>query len=273
MKKASRTMKNLCAAYKGLTLYTALQRISADFPELRTDDIVITYSESPLPRFTVLSCHYEKPSCLRITAASANPLRYLPSNYQDNAFLRGFLMVFQHIANDTLLTIDNLSSWFRPMECPVTALAELALWLGADAETMGSEEELRRLLQLALPLYRLRGTPRGIASRLSLACGLTPIIIEGQLPRALRIQDEGETENTIFETESAENCFTVHFPASRMSFSEAQIHRVSRIMKQEKPAHTRCFISFDPARKRRKLTTLHEETRLENEPLGEGFYI
>ena len=284
MKKSLRSPQNTCRDYAGLKLYAVLQRIASEFPQLGPDDIDITYAESPLPRFTVISCRFEKPSRLYITAASANPLRYLPSNFKDNAFLRGFLMVFQHIANETLLAIDNLSSWFKPMECPEAALAELSGWLGAEAETSGAAEELRRFLQYALPLYRLRGTSRGLETRLGLACGRRPRIIENELPAALVMREEGETESRIFEADSAENCFTVLFPAPRESFSEELIHRISRIVSEEKPAHTRCFISFaPPGRKRRKMTTLREDTLIGREAVGcgpsahghesEGFFI
>ena len=276
-------------AYTGCDLYAVLQRIREDFPGLEPEDVQVRYKESPLARFTVLSCVPGKTARgeirgLRIEAASPNPIRHLPANYQDNTFLRGFLMVFQHIMNDTALTIDNFSSWFRPMECPPEFLPVLAEWLvassaccspmhpGLVAGTAGGGEQLRRYLRYALCLYGLRGTARGLAARLALACGCVPRIIEGELPgSALVISEDGRAENAIFEAENTENCFTVHFPVPKESFTHEVLTRLSLIVQSEKPAHTLCSISFAPKpRKRRKTLAISDATRMSGE---EGFVI
>jgi phage tail-like protein len=262
--------------YTGLDLYAALGRIKEDFPELEAGDIELTYKESPLPRFTVLSCNFAGISHnrLRIEAASGNPLRHLPSNYQENSFLRGFLMVFQHIMNETSLKLDNLHSWFKPMECPPSFLSVLADWLGLHGDTSGSGEELRRFLRCAIPLYRCRGTALGMKVRLGLACGVLPQIIEGELPHsALVISDEVLSANgvRILETESTADCFTVYFPVPREHFSEDLTRRMALIAEREKPAHMKCYIGFArPVKKRRKITTIQEETFMDAEG---GFFI
>ena len=272
-------IKAALRAYNGCDLYTVLGRIREEFPCLEPEDVRIRYKESPLARFTVLSCtpvfaknSSSEISGLCIEAASANPLRHLPANYQDNSFLRGFLMVFQHIMNDTALTIDNFSSCFRPMDCPQEFLPVLAGWVGAAEETAGSGQELRRFLQYALSLYGLRGTVSGLTSRLALACGCRPQIIEGELPySALVIAAQGKAESNIFDAENTENCFTVHFPVPKESFSADMLHRLSLIVRSEKPAHTRCYISFaPPVRKRRKTLAISDDTRMSGE---EGFFI
>ncbi|MCL1817633.1 MAG: phage tail protein [Spirochaetaceae bacterium] len=266
-------------SYAGRDLYAALGRIREDFPHLELEDIQIRYRESPLARFTVLSCTPlpgknadNEIRGLCIEAASANPIRHLPANYQDNRFLRNFLMVFQHIMNDTALRIDNFSSFFRPMECPPEALPVLAEWVGAAPETTGSGDELRRFLRCALSLYGLRGTVRGLKARLALACGCAPRIIEGELPHsALVISAQGKAENDIFEAENTEDCFTIHFPVPKESFSADTLRRLSLIARSEKPAHTRCYISFaPPPRKRRKTLAINADTRMSGE---EGFFI
>jgi phage tail-like protein len=260
--------------YTGIDLHTALMRIQTDFPGLEAGDVEIVYRESPLPRFSVLSCRFTDASRgkLRIEAASANPIRHLPSNYQENAFLRGFLMVFQHIMNETSLKLDKLHSYFRPMECPESFLPVLADWLGPDGETFGSGEELRRFLRCAIPLYRFRGTALGMRIRLGLACGILPRVIEGELPhRALVISDESRAEARILETESTTGCFTLYFPVPRERFPEDLIRRLALIAQREKPASLKCYIGFaPPPKKKRKITTIHEETFLDAEG---GFFI
>jgi phage tail-like protein len=253
--------------YPGLGLYGVLRRIAVDFPELGPGDIDISYVESNLPRFTVLSCAPGHPAGLRIRAATANPIRHLPANYQENSFLRGFLMVFQHIMNSITLKADNLSSFFLPAECPAEFLPELASWLGAREDLADGEERLRGFLRRALSLYRRRGTVRGLAERLALVCGVSPRILEGQSPySALVIHAGGGADSRIFEAENAAGCFTVHFPVPREKFSEDVLRRISVIAQREKPAHMRCFISFEPpAKRRRKTVTINDRTRMDGE--------
>ncbi|MDR1179016.1 MAG: phage tail protein [Spirochaetales bacterium] len=267
--------RNILKTYTGLDLYTALPRIRADFPGLEDDGVEIVYRESmAAPRFSVLSCSFTDAARrrIRIEAASANPIRHLPSNYQENSFLRGFLMIFQHIMNETALKLDNLHSYFRPAECPFSFLPVLADWLGLGGETFGSEGELRRSLISAVSLYRLRGTALGMRIRLGLACGIAPRIIEGELPhRALVISDENSVEARVLEAQSAGGCFTVYFPVPRERFAEDLIRRLALIAGREKPAFMKCFIAFaQPPGKKRKTMTISRETFLD---AGGGFFI
>ncbi|MDR3200432.1 MAG: phage tail protein [Spirochaetales bacterium] len=281
--KTGLNKKNL-PEYSGLDLYAALQRIRKDFPDVSPEDIDIRYAESPLPRFTVLSATSCRPQNstadkrtrrLRIEAASANPIRHLPSNYQENAFLRGFLMVFQHIMNETALKIDKLHAWFRPMECPPEFLPVLAEWLGLCADAAG-EEETRRFLRCALSLYRYRGTALGLRAYMGVVCGVTPRLIEGAFPRSGMSGKAGmlisaEDDARIFEAEAADSSFTLHFPVPRETFSAGVLRRLSLIAQREKPAHTSCYISFArPAKKRRKTTAIREDTYMNGE---DGFFI
>jgi phage tail-like protein len=265
--------KNILKTYTGLDVHTALMRIQTDFPELDPGDIELTYRESPLPRFRVLSCRFTDASRrrLRVEAASANPIRHLPSNYQENAFLRGFLMIFQHIMNGTSLRLDNLHRYFKPMECPASFLPVLADWLGLRGETFGGGEELRRFLSCAIPLYLFRGTALGMKVRLGLACGILPRIIEGELPyRAFSISDDPAGAH-IFETHGAADCFTVYFPVPREHFPEDLIRRLALIAEREKPASMKCYIGFARLpKKKRKITMIHEGTFLDAEG---GFFI
>jgi phage tail-like protein len=266
--------KNVLRGYVGLDLHSALMRIQGDFPGLGDGDVDVTYRESPLPRFSVLSCSFADASRrgLRIEAASPNPIRHLPSNYQGNSFLRGFLMVFQHVMNRTSLRLDNLHSYFRPMECPDSFLPVLADWLGLGGEAFGSGEELRRFLRCAIPLFRFRGTALGMRVRLGLACGVLPRIVEGELPhRALVISDGNLAEASVFEAQGAGGVFTVYFPVPRERFAEDLVRRLALIAQREKPAFLKCYIGFArPPKRGRKTTTIGEETFLDAEG---GFFI
>ncbi|QQO09012.1 phage tail protein [Breznakiella homolactica] len=252
--------------YVGINLYKARKKILQDFPDMAEADIAVEYTESPHPRLTVLNCRFEPARrTIRLTVSSNNPIRHLPSNYQNNEFLRGFLMIFQHIMNDTAGTLDNLHEYFRPMESPVRFLPVLADWLGIHLDTLGGEDEVRRFLQYAIPLYRYRGTALGLRAHLAIVSGVIPEIIEGSRPySSMVIHENSGVETSLFEAENEEQCFTIFFPVERSRFDDTLIRRLSLIVQQEKPVHTKAYISFvQPKKEWRKVTTIREENSMD----------
>lgn len=250
----------------GLDAYRSCNRLLSTFPSLRRNDIEFLYKESDYKRFTVLRGDYNaKTKKVLLTIATANPIRHLPSNYQSNEFLRNFLMVFQHVFNGTALTLDNIHEHFRPMECPSRFLPVIADWFGVHLDTLGGEDEVRRFLQYAIPLFRFRGTSIGLRAHLAIISGVIPEIIEGYIPfSAMEILDGASIESNLLERQ-ADNCvFTVYFPVPRESFGDDLVRRLSLIVQQEKPVHTRCFLGFKQAeRKKRKVSVLTEDTMMD----------
>ncbi|ERJ94008.1 phage tail protein [Treponema lecithinolyticum ATCC 700332] len=248
----------------GLSLYKAKNRLLRMFPFLEEQDIETIFAESDAVRFQVLSCSWKnsKQKKIELTVSSPNPIRHLPSNYQTNDFLQGFLMIFQHIYNQSAGTLDNMHNFFRPMETPLFFLRVLAQWFGIQLDMLGGEDEIRRFLQYAVPLFRLRGTVKGLRTYLTIVSGIVPQIIEGVLPyTSLEISDTAITEVNVFETLQTKDCFTVYFPVERATVSDTLVHRLSVIVQHEKPVHTTCFISFkEPERKKRKITVISSDT-------------
>jgi len=263
--KTALSKRAIKARYAGLDIYRARKKILQEFPQLNEGNIRIRYTESPYPRFTVLSSAYnEEKGLIELEAASSSPIRHLPSNYQGNEFLRGFLMVFQHIMNDTTITLDNMDQYFRPMESPSAFLPVLADWLGIHLDTLGGEEEVRRFLQYAIPLYRYRGTSLGLRAHLTIVSGVVPEIIEGSIPYpAMLIEPDTESEASLMDSQDMKNSFTIHFPVARSKFSDTLIRRLSLIVQREKPVHTQAYISFAAAKKKpRSITTITTDTVL-----------
>jgi phage tail-like protein len=249
--------------YAGLDIYRARKKILFDFPELDEKKIDIHYVESPYPRFTVLESGYnETRGLIELKASSGNPIRHLPSNYQNNGFLRGYLMIFQHIMNDTSITLDNMHEYFRPMESPAGFLPVLADWLGIHLDTLGGEDEVRRFLQYAIPLYRYRGTALGLRAHLAIVSGVVPEIMEGVIPySAMLIKENAEAESDLIDSDDKKNSFTVHFPVLRGKFPDTLTRRLSLIIQREKPVHTMAFISFETAKKKpRAVTIINDDT-------------
>jgi phage tail-like protein len=265
MRAISLSTKTIKSRYAGLDIYRARKKIAQEFPQLDEAKIIIRYVESPYPRFTVLNSAYsEAKGQIELEVSCSNPIRHLPSNYQSNEFLSRFLMVFQHIMNDTTITLDNLHEYFRPMQSPSTFLPVLAGWLGIHLDTLGGEEEVRRFLQYAIPLYRYRGTALGLRAHLTIVSGVAPEIIEGVIPySAMVIEPDGESEASIMDTGDKTDSFTIHFPVLRSKFSDTLVKRLSLIVQREKPVHTKAYISFADAKKKsRVVTTIDSNTTI-----------
>lgn len=242
----------------GLDVYSAKNKILSLYNELTEDDIEITYKESEVRRFTVFDCAL-KDGKIMLYATSKNPIRNLPSIYQEDEFLRNFLMIFQHISNDIAIKIDNMNELFRPMRCPADFLNVLADWFGIDINLLGGEENKRLFLQYAIPLFKTRGTITGIKILIYIATGIVVEIVEDYVPYSfLEIADGTNVNNNIFENEKDISVFTIAFPIYREQFDDNTLHRLTLLLRREKPVNTEFFFSFKKKpvkRKQKKVIT------------------
>lgn len=250
-------IENIKRIVVGLDVYKAKNRIENLYPELK-NKIDIEFVESKYQRFIVIDCDYnEKNNAVKIKATSNNPIRHLPSMYQENSFLRNYLMIFQHIMNETSITLDNLDNIFRPMETPSKFLPVLADWFGVNFDLLGNEETARKVLQYAIPLYRYRGTKLGLQALLYLVSGIVPEIIEGKLPfEALCISDDTDISSTILENQDTSNIFSVYFPVFAEKLSDDDIKRLYYLLQNEKPVNTECYLYFKKQEKKKRKTTV-----------------
>jgi phage tail-like protein len=250
--------------YVGMNLYRFQKQLAREYPSLPQDRIEITYIESPLPRFTIIGIE-KKDVYIYLHVASGNPITSLPTNYQNNHFLREFLMIFQHILNSTTLTLDNMHDYFRPMNSPVSFLPVLSEWLGIHLDALGGEEEVRRFLQHAIPLYRFRGTAIGLKVHLAIITGIVPSIIEGKAPYpTFVISNSTEITAHLVDSEDEKNSFTVYFPVFSRRFGPALIKRLSLIIQREKPVHTKAYLAFKKSKRDyRVITTIDTSTRMD----------
>lgn len=247
-------LKNICV---GLDVYKAKNRILNLFPQY-SDKIDIEFVESNYRRFVVIDCSINSQNKILLKATSNNPIRHLPSMYQENDFLRNYLMIFQHIMNETSITLDNLDNLFRPMETPKKFLPVLADWFGVDFELLGDEQTARKVLQYAIPLYRYRGTKIGLRALLYLVSGMMPEIIEGKLPfDAMNISNETYIDSTIVELDKDESVFSVYFPILLDKIDKDLVKRMYRLIQNEKPVNTKGYLYFKkPKVKKRKTSVI-----------------
>ncbi|MBR1616169.1 MAG: phage tail protein [Treponema sp.] len=262
-------IKKLCV---GLDLYKSQNLIAKVHPELK-NDIEIKYVESPHKRFTVIGCDYEKSSRKAILiVTSTNPIARLPSMYQENDFLRKFLMIFQHMRNNVSLTLDNMDNIFRPMETPSKFLPVLADWFGVDFDLFASEEIARKVLQYTIPLYRYRGTKIGLSALVYLVTGVKPVISEGSLPfDEFDVTGKTDIESPIMEDLSGIKLFSVYLPVLAKDFTKEEISKLYRLIDREKPVGTLFYLYFKKEKVvERKKVVISEDI----ESIGEeGFEI
>lgn len=262
-------LKNICV---GLDVYKAKNRITRLFPSME-NRIDIEFVEAECRRFVVLDCEYnDKENIIKLKVASKNPIRHLPSIYQENDFLRNYLMIFQHIMNETSITLDNINNLFRPMEIDSKFLPVISNWIGVNYELLGTEDIARKVLQYAVPLYRYRGTKLGMRALLFLVTGVVPEIIEGDLPfEAMSITEQTDISSVILESDRKDSVFSVYFPVYMEEFSFDLRKRIYRIVQNEKPINTKGYIYFKKKKEAtRKVTVISEDMQIMGE---EGFTI
>lgn len=236
----------------GLDVYKAKNKILSLCENISEEDIDITYYESEYRRYIVTDCK-KVGRKIMLYSTSKNPVRYLPSIYQENDFLRKFLMIFQHVNNEIGIKIDNINEMFRPMHCPADFLKVLSEWFGIDIDLLGTEQQKRLFLQYAIPLFKLRGTRLGIKIILYIMTGIVPEIIEDYIPfSSIEVNENNNVNGNILEKTNGNSVFTIYFPVYREEFDENLIKRIMLMMQQEKPVNTDCYISFKKNQKKKR---------------------
>ena len=207
-------------------------------------------------------------------------LRYLPAIYQEDPdskeFLERFLSLFESVCYDLETDIGNLFKYFDPETVPREFLAWLASWLNLALEEEWPEATQRRFVEQAYLLYRLKGTPEGIAGMIAIYTGKKPLILEyakmakpmvlsrdGQFRlgigslllrtpvRAFRLGDDSILgRSAIREEPSAEEPFLplAHRFAVMLDLSAEEVKKqekgIRRILEEGKPAHTLYTLRF-----------------------------
>lgn len=220
---------------------------------------------------------------LELCVADRNPIRHLPGIYQRSDisgrnFLADFLWVFQHILNQTRDKLENIHSYFDPLETPENFLPWLGSWVAMTFEDDWPEFKRRNLVRKAVELYQLRGTVRGIRLYLQIFTGVEPRIIENHWPfdgiqvcpfemyptldaNGMEIKDEemrkvmarpdwqGATigeDTVLMPWIDKRHVFTVELPMRQEEVELDTIKRIHRILDMEKPAHTDYYVVFLP---------------------------
>jgi phage tail-like protein len=148
--------------------------------------------------------------------AESTFLRSLPDIYQENDFLRRFLLIFESIWEPLEWRQDHIEMYVDPCTCPAAFLPWLASWLDLPYHPGWPEARSRRLLTQGMELYRWRGTRYGLALMIEVCTGSIPTITEvpGQ-PYVFRIQVAlpSRADEESVNKELLEELIQVHKPA------------------------------------------------------------
>lgn len=261
-------IENVKKLVLGLDIRIAKRNLHFIYPQLKP---VIEYAESDRAKFTVTAFKFNKiTDKFTFVVASDNMITMLPMLHQENEFLRRFLMIFQTFFNQIDYTMANLDVYFRPSEAPNRFLAMLVDWLGVNLKLLSNDEKLiRRVLQYAISLYKIRGTVRGLRLFLYVVTGILPEIIESNSSsKDSNIDSDIDIDRTMFTGTELRNVFYVYFPCLESDFSENVIETIHNIVQSERPSFMQGFIIFKkPVKQKRKVTT-YEDAQVIDDSIG-----
>lgn len=182
---------------------------------------------------------------------SLNPIKYLPAVYQiedqrTGDFLKRYLWIFKEIFDSIGYKLDKLEDFFNPMTSPLDFLNWIATWFAVDVNFSMSEEKIRYLIKEIVLLYQWRGTALGLKKFLEIITGYEPEILENEKPITEYIVMENKlVARVIMDDLVTRNYFTVHFPVPVSTFDLDMIKKINEVIKSEKPAHTKYYISYE----------------------------
>jgi phage tail-like protein len=110
---------------------------------------------------------------------SPHPLgSFLPALYQEDEFAQRWAGGLDLVLAPIFNCIDNLEAYLDPRLAPLDFLDWLATWMGLVADETWPVERRRAFVSQASVLYRMRGTPRGLAAHVQIFSGGEVEIVE-----------------------------------------------------------------------------------------------
>jgi phage tail-like protein len=190
-------------------------------------------------------------------ACQARYVKYLPALYAEQDELMGrFLMLFESVWTPLGAQIDAMHHYLDPRTAPTGLLPWLAHCVDLALSDQWTEPQKRRLIASALPLYRRRGTRRGLQDFLEIYTGQKPQIIEHRANN-LRLGSGARLSTSVaLGQRNIPHTFTVilNLPTVQADNSRERVRKeadrqrmVEAIIEAEKPAHTAYTLQIQAA--------------------------
>jgi len=104
--------------------------------------------------------------------------REMPAALQEDEFCMRLVSAFDDVMAPLYCTLDCFDSYLDPQLAPEDFAEWLASWVGVEADETWDPGRRRKLIEEAVPLYRIRGTAAGLATHIRLYADVTPEIEE-----------------------------------------------------------------------------------------------
>lgn len=233
----------------GLSLHRAIRKIRSHGYSLGT----ITYDEAKEKRLTITHASVQSNNNKEIflTVSGTNPIHFLPSIYHNSDFLKRFLWIPQHLNYEVVSILDNLHTYFTPMETSEEFLNWIGSWFNISNYLELDQEKMRAFLQNAMTLYRWRGTKFGLSLMIRIVTGIEPEIYENELPYGdYKVMEDIGSQRTIYENlNKSFPYFTVHIPVSGDRFTKKEKTVIYEMIKQERPVNAEFFVTYKKSEK------------------------
>jgi phage tail-like protein len=160
-------------------------------------------------------------------------LQYLPSIFQDDAFLARFLLIFQSVLDPIEQMVDNTHHYLDPGLAPASFLPWLAAWAGVTLDPGLDESRQRTLIRRAVELSRWKGTRRGLREELEIRTLARPLIVENF--DGMRLGQDAALGMNTHLGDHREGSIAVTFAADGTALADQA--RVEELVAELKPAH------------------------------------
>lgn len=166
-------------------------------------------------------------------------MKHLPGVYGNDResadFLERYLGIFQTVYEDMEREIRQDAAYLEPRVTDKAFLHRIARWMDMGNTSMWSDARLRRLMEAAPRLLRLRGTKRGLSEIISIYTGEEPIIVEEWQTR--EYGQDGERRKQLEELYGRDpNMFTILIKEEYMS-SASDYQAILSLIREEAPAY------------------------------------
>lgn len=167
-------------------------------------------------------------------------LQYLPSLYEQDAFMNRFLMVFESLWQPREAVIDQIHTYFDHTVTSLPFLQWMASWFDFPLAMTLGEGELRRLLPQLLTLYQQRGTRSGLQKLLTIATGVK-VTIEDRVDQ-LQLNPNirfGMAPKVYTRVEPPNHFYVTAVMGKLTDVEQYQIkNKLCQLLDAEKPVHT-----------------------------------
>jgi phage tail-like protein len=163
-------------------------------------------------------------------------LCYLPGIYQQDDFMRRFLLIFESILRPLERAVDNLPCYTEPEMAPEEFLPWLAHWVAVALDRSWPIARQRMLIARAVEIFRWRGTLHGLGLHIEVYTGIEPLIQEYRDGFVLGRHNGLGWTTWLTSNPGNPYVFIVTVPVSNPRHIDEKV--LHAIIEEDKPAHT-----------------------------------